>query len=246
MVQRLTRLNLEAFVRFKSDELVREVFNNFGATISSAIAEEVEDIIDKSDTANSLRGGQLRAEFGLTDSGTKVQGLVKDIGAVVRNELEIARTSGNSGVAGTGRFSIARFKGLRTKAFIRGVPLDFRGLTTRPWAIQDNINARTNTVGNRTRSTAATQLPWMEWLIEGGRSRNIVKGFAFTPSRIGRSGLPGVMIPARRGWRVPIRFAGSKTNNFITREIRANTRRISTVLRNELTNAIRATRRRRR
>ena len=65
-------------------------------------------------------------------------------------------------------------------------------------------------------------LPWLEWLLRFG-DRVIIRDFdvSFQRGRLGRSrsGLAVMVKGKSKKWRVPSEFAGTATNNFVTRAL---------------------------
>ena len=65
-------------------------------------------------------------------------------------------------------------------------------------------------------TSAGTKLHWLAWLLQAGSSV-IVTGYEYTPSFEGRSG--GGIMTGGGVWRVPPQFAGTESDNFITRAL---------------------------
>lgn len=64
-------------------------------------------------------------------------------------------------------------------------------------------------------------LPWLEWLLLEG-NKTIVRNYEVVmgPNRASRTGF-ALMKPARKSWKVPSEFAGTRNDNWITRAIDA-------------------------
>jgi hypothetical protein len=60
-------------------------------------------------------------------------------------------------------------------------------------------------------------IEWLRWLLLEGPGI-IVIGYDFVPSNKGRTGL-GIMVRSRNGWKVPDQYAGTSTDNFVTRSL---------------------------
>lgn len=62
-------------------------------------------------------------------------------------------------------------------------------------------------------------LPWLEWLLLEG-NKTIIKNYEVImgPNRASRTGL-ALMKPARKSWKVPSEFSGTRNDNWITRAI---------------------------
>lgn len=70
-----------------------------------------------------------------------------------------------------------------------------------------------------TDSVSGVTIPWLEWLLlEGGNI--LVKNYKvqFGPNQRSRTGF-AIMVSSSENWRVPPEFAGTKTNNWITRAL---------------------------
>ena len=65
-------------------------------------------------------------------------------------------------------------------------------------------------------------IPWLDWLLTKG-DQNLISGFEFQPgSNLGRS-RAGRMVESPMGnWRISPEFAGTKSDNFITRAFDRN------------------------
>ncbi|NCA31122.1 MAG: hypothetical protein EBS93_10465 [Chitinophagia bacterium] len=62
-------------------------------------------------------------------------------------------------------------------------------------------------------------LPWLEWLLlEGNKIIVRKQQVEFGPNIASRTG-NAIMRPSNKSWRVPSEFAGTITNNWITRAI---------------------------
>ncbi len=71
------------------------------------------------------------------------------------------------------------------------------------------------------------KLHWMDWLLKQG-TRTIVFGYEYQPGNAGRSG-GGVMVGGGF-WRISPQFAGTETNNFITRMFANKDRELTKLL----------------
>lgn len=81
-------------------------------------------------------------------------------------------------------------------------------------------------------------LPWLEWLLfEGGKP--IVKNYEvkFGPSKFSRTGF-AIMVKSNKNWRVPAQFAGTVTNNWITRALDTIDDEMNEIIENAFENSI--------
>ena len=69
------------------------------------------------------------------------------------------------------------------------------------------------------RTEKGTTIPWFEWLTSLG-DRVIVRDYEIEAGhpKHSRTG-DAIMISGRKGWRVPPQFAGTKSDNFVTRAV---------------------------
>lgn len=72
-----------------------------------------------------------------------------------------------------------------------------------------------------------TTLPWMQWLLFEG-TRTIITGYKYTPDGSGRSG--GGTMEGGGAWRIPVEYAGSVDNNFVTRIFDGKNQQIQPIL----------------
>ena len=62
-------------------------------------------------------------------------------------------------------------------------------------------------------------IPWLQWLLLEG-DRRIILDYEFSPTKIGRSGMSGVMRKNnKKAWQVPSEFSGTSVDNFATRAL---------------------------
>ncbi|SVC13832.1 uncharacterized protein METZ01_LOCUS266686, partial [marine metagenome] len=83
-------------------------------------------------------------------------------------------------------------------------------------AVPLNIDSVIAGVGSYITERGAT-IPWFQWLMSAG-DRIIVRDYELEPGHVevSRTGNM-IMKRGKKGWRVPPEFAGSPSNNFITR-----------------------------
>lgn len=78
------------------------------------------------------------------------------------------------------------------------------------------------------RTKKGTNLHWLDWLLTKG-STVIISGYEYTPSFEGRSG--GGVMSGGTVWRVPPQFAGTESNNFVTRALENRDKELAVILR---------------
>lgn len=139
----------------------------------------------------SLVGGNLRLEFGISDPSnvdTVIEKLVNTIDVAYTQVKPLTNTL-------TGSITITMMK----SDDLGGVIYDDSAV------VKDDKNGYS--------------LPWLEWLLLRGNSV-IVKGYSvqFGPNPNSRSG-SAVMVSSDQSWRVPPQFVGDAKNNWTTRAI---------------------------
>lgn len=139
-------------------------------------------------------GGQLAKEFGLVDGGRRIQNIIEVAAQQVDLEVRTAKAVGRNIDSG----------------FVLNV-------------IEQNYPTLLGMPEAEFVTEKGTTLKWLEWLLKDGDKAAIVKDYSisFNPRKTknSRTG-EAVMIPIfGKRWRVPPQFAGTETDNFITRAI---------------------------
>jgi hypothetical protein len=158
--------------------------------IDTRVQAIVKNAIQQEPEYTSLKSGQLRAELGIADPSN----IDKVVDAIVDNSKITFSTvrAGQMGLIGGFEYNLIKAD-------------DMGGV------IYTDIASVFDTKGY--------YLPWLQWLLyEGGRP--LVKKFRVQmgPSKNSRSGM-AIMVRDRANWHVPPQFAGTITNNWITRAI---------------------------
>ena len=141
----------------------------------------------------SISSGKLQLEFGIPDPQNKLSGLI-DIWSTNTNIQYNQPTISSGRIKGS--FSINMIK------------IDFSDVLYSDYAIVfDSFRGYT--------------LPWLEWLLLYGnktiiRNKSVIIG----PNRLSRTGL-AIMRDSNKSWKVPSEFAGTISDNWITRAIDA-------------------------
>lgn len=158
--------------------------------IDTRVKIVVKNAIQQEPEYTSLKSGQLRAELGISDPSN----IDKVIDAIVDNS-KITHSpvrAGQMGLIGGFQYNLIKAD-------------DMGGV------IYTDIGSVFDAKGY--------YLPWLQWLLyEGGRP--LVKKFRVQmgPSKNSRSGM-AIMVRDRANWHIPPQFAGTITNNWITRAI---------------------------
>lgn len=169
--------------------------NNYLDKTYQKMSDVIPDILVSSIQSQpeyaSLLGGQLQAEFGIPDPQNRLNEIIQTI----KNTKILSRTP-------------TAIVGNRIKASIKlqMVKKDFADLLA---------------LGSASFTTEkGTNLEWLRWLLLEGDSI-IISDYQFVlgPSPHSRTGLGIMKQFGSSGWRVPPEFAGSMSNNWITRAI---------------------------
>lgn len=158
---------------------------------------------------NSLINGDLRRQFGIEDTSS-VDSVIDSV--VNTSQLSINKVNiGSYGLNGGIRLTI--------------MPSDLSTIINDPSAfVVDNERGYS--------------LPWLEWLLTKG-GQIIVRNFEvkYGSNNKSRSG-DALMIPSDINWRVPPQFAGTVSNNWITRALSMIEDKILQTLANEFSTSI--------
>ena len=182
-------------------KILKSIARQMDKSIRLAIPASMSDLkafingtIENSSEVQSLLGGELRGNLGLTES--KAQEAVEDISSMISQSIEMEykpiKTRG-SGFAGNLTIKIQ--------------PAHFQNILGITGSVTSYFSIKYGTL---------VELDWLDWLLMRGDDI-IVSKFQFEPKSAGRSGM-GVM-KIGGSWRVPPEFSGTKDNNFITRAI---------------------------
>lgn len=158
--------------------------------IKPKITETVINAIVNSPEYNSLLSGDLKYEFGLPDSDSRVSSIV-NFWKKINTDYKSVSINGNKL---SGGFTINM------------IDSDYGDVINLPAAVFT--------------TEKGTDLNWLEWLLLFGNKtiiKDYVVEFGVNPrSRTGRAVMRGVQ---KGKWSVPSEFAGTKNNNWITRAI---------------------------
>ena len=161
-------------------------------TISSRIKSLVRNAIVSSPEYISLLGGVLQGELGVPSSGERLSRILD----IWLKSMKISRKP----IRSVG----SRISGGITVTMIRDDYGDVLGTAEASYTTSKGRN-----------------IPWLEWLLIAG-DKTLVADYIFTEdisTGISRTGL-GLMRQKNTGrWHVPREFAGTATNNFVTRAL---------------------------
>lgn len=183
---------------------VDQFMTNALGKIKSELPIILRRAIEDSPEYNSILSGQLKYEFGIPDSSSKLQGLL-DIwtnDVLVNYSPAITTNSGN----------------LKTSISISMVKSDFSNV----------LGSSYGFVYDNKRGYA---LHWLEWLLLDG-TMSIVPGYEVVigPNKRSRTGMAVMSNKNGKSWNVPSYYAGSVNDNWITRAIRSSSKNIDRLL----------------
>jgi len=190
-----------SFSLLESDSVIRNnILDNIKIEFNKAIDKSIPKILFKiKETLSislkqepeyqSLISGNLRLEFGIPDTSV-VDKLIDEICDTANIQKNMI-TSSNAGLKG-------------------GFVLNILSTTGEP-VVNSNNAMVTDSKGY--------SLPWLKWLLFEG-SKPLIKNYSvkFGSNKRSRTG-QAIMISSNKNWKVPSEFAGTVTNNWITRAI---------------------------
>ena len=171
-------------------------FNKSVPLIKSFVVNHIKSVVNTDFSFRSMQNGELRAEMGFEDGKKIVDAITREL----LQELEVKIDNS----------SFDR-NGIDISLGVRFIDTDFVGILNMPEASYISVSER-----------GVSKVKWAEWLILEGYSV-VVRDFyidynlTIEESRRSRSGLALMRPDKRQNYRVPMGFAGTKDNNFITR-----------------------------
>jgi hypothetical protein len=185
-------------------KILSSVLNKAISGITSELKSAVSSSLRNQPEYTSLMTGTLKAEFGLPDSSVVDSVIQAMVDSLIITKQNITIKS-KSGISG----------GLT----INMIRSDFSDVIS-----SDSANVITDEY----------TLPWLKWLLLEGTS-NIVNNYEvlYGPSAYSRSGL-AIMKNSNSDWSVPSRFAGTESDNWVTRSIRSIEKDIYKIIQNNI------------
>jgi hypothetical protein len=178
--------------------------------IKDRIKKEVRDALTAEPEYQSLISGKLKYEFGIS-SNQKIESIID----IWINNIMVNYTGIKSGTRGlNGSLSLNMIK-----------------------SSYDDVLANDGAVVIDSSSGAV--LPWLEWLLLYG-GKIIVRDYRVQigPNARSRTGMAIMVQSSGNNWRVPPEFAGTASNNWVTRALDKIDNKISNILETELEKAI--------
>tara|TARA_R100000458_G_C8206681_1_gene195516 strand:+ start:162 stop:812 length:651 start_codon:yes stop_codon:yes gene_type:complete len=195
-----------ATVQFLVAPKVDKILTKAKPAIQNRISNLLRTAIEGSPTIQSLKGGQLQADFGLTDGAADAA--TRDIVNAVVSAVNVF-------------FQRSR----------RGKTLGNLVIQIDPAIVSTAVQTSTT---NGIYSSNGHQITWLDWLMNKG-TQVVIDGFEFASTDYderSRSG-GGFMLPTGGVFRVAPEFAGTAGDNFITRAIIANGPNIRKIIQEE-------------
>jgi len=166
--------------------------------VKKQLPEKIYSIILSSPEYSSILAGRLKYEFGIPDSADKLEGLL----SIWTNNVSMVYTPPSviSGGRIVSSFSVSMIKS------------DYSDVLGSGYAeVYDNKRGYT--------------LPWLRWLLLDG-SATIIESHQVVIGSNPRSRTGLAVMRPGPGWSVPKRYAGIRTDNWITRAIEAGQQQI--------------------
>lgn len=170
---------------------IKNYLNKVSFKMRKRLSIAVSQAITQSPEYDSILNGQLKYEFGIPNSGSKLTSLIDIWSNNIKINLVSPQIVGN------------KIKASLSAAMIR---IDFSDVIYTDYAeVFDNERGYS--------------LPWLRWLLLEG-SAILVKKYdvVFGANPRSRTGF-AIMQPSQRSWKVPPQFSGTESNNWITRSI---------------------------
>ena len=193
-----TDAEIEQMILQQIADDLNSVFSSVGREVEKNIKPIVFNAIHECFELQSLRGSFLRASLGLTTT------------KAINASQQIAQAVSDSVVVKTKKINPKNLSG-GLELFVQ--PEDYANVLS---VSEASVNYRSR------RFKTNINIPWLDWLLTKG-DQILISGFEFQPgSNLGRS-RAGRMVESPMGnWRISPEFAGTKSDNFITRAFDRN------------------------
>lgn len=181
---------------------VKKLFNIAQPKIEKDLRTKLADAIRAQPEYSSLKGGELRYNFGIADSS-----IIDNIVDRFVNSITVATNIVN------------------TNSTTIDAELVFSIVAA------DDLDEILSSADASIITEKGDSLPWLNWLlIRGNDTIILTHKILITPSPYSRTG-QAIMIPSKAGtWRVPPRYIGTLDNNWITRAISSIEPEINNIL----------------
>lgn len=175
------------------DSVVKTIQNELPIIIQNAIISSPE--------YDSILGGQLKYEFGLIDSSSKLDALLNLWTSNLNIQYSSPRIAGNQ---------------IKSQLSVSMIKTDFSDVLGSDYA-------------NMVDKDRGYSLPWLQWLLLDGNQILVPQSSViFGPNPRSRTGF--AIMANGGGWRVPSELSGTANDNWITRAIEASYETINNFL----------------
>lgn len=169
---------------------VKKYMDDFMNKLKRGLPPIISSAIINTSEYQSLLNGKLRLEFGIPNPGEKLAKLIEIWSTNIVWDYKVTKIN-------------RRIKAVVGAKLIRA---DFRDVLYGDFAIVADI-------------ARGYDLPWLQWLLLEGDKIIVRKHeVQLTTNKYSRTGL-AIMKDSKKNWRVPVEFAGTISNNWITRAI---------------------------
>lgn len=181
---------------------VTRYFENGIYIIKNELPQIIKQSIINTPEYDSLLNGELRYEFGIPDPGIKLAGLLDIWSENIKYSYMKPTITGD------------KIKAIFSASTVR----------------VDYADVLYSDYGLVTDAARGYTLPWLEWLLLEGNKTIIDKyEVIIGPNQYSRTG-NALMKPSNKSWRVPSTYAGTASDNWITRAIDSVTDDIENLL----------------
>lgn len=187
-------------------DAVQDIFRISLPSIKKSISTRVYNVLTSEPEYQSLVSGKLQYEFGIPSSAQKVNHIIHIWSDNIIVETIPVKLTGSSIIGG---FTLGMIK-------------------------SDYSDVLSDDAATVVDSKTGSILPWLEWLLLYG-GKIIISNYEVKvgPSPYSRTGL-AIMKPSKKDWRVPPEFAGTKTNNWVTRALDRLDQEIPNIIKQEI------------
>jgi len=172
---------------------LQPILNKVSKNIQPLLEQDIESVIKSEPEYLSLVSGILRSELGIPDAEQRVDRLLSAWSSSANIQNKSINIRGSRLMGG---FSLYMIRS------------DFSDILSIPESVVVD-------------STSGSSIEWLRWLLLEGNKAIILRNYTVAypgPNIRSRTG-NAIMVESTKNWRIPPAFAGSQTNNWITRAI---------------------------
>tara|TARA_R110000824_G_C15212742_1_gene676788 strand:- start:2080 stop:2757 length:678 start_codon:yes stop_codon:yes gene_type:complete len=191
-----------SFTSYFHKQIVEEIskkIKKYAGSVAGELTEKIQQVVRERlsmcEEYGSLVGGALRAQLGIPNAEVSVADIVnmwvQGIGVTIET--------------GSGSLLTVRI-GIIKDDYVDVLSLDGSEYTY----IRKHPPEKAG---------QSQTIPWLQWLLLEG-DRRIIVDYEFSPTKIGRSRMAGVMKKnSKKAWQVPSQYSGTSVDNFATRAL---------------------------